>query len=78
MVSDVIKRGIIAYRQDDGGDWVAILFCGHSQHVRHDPPWQNRAWTQTQEGRDAMLGYQLGCRLCFAAKGGLTEKHAKF
>jgi hypothetical protein len=23
---------------------VAELSCGHTQHLRHQPPWQSRAW----------------------------------
>ncbi|HEY9023343.1 MAG TPA: DUF3565 domain-containing protein, partial [Burkholderiaceae bacterium] len=43
---------------------VAELACGHFQHVRHDPPWQNRPWTQTPEGRRQMLGRALACLKC--------------
>ena len=43
---------------------MAELACGHFQHVRHDPPWQNRPWTQTPEGRAAMRGRLLACRKC--------------
>jgi hypothetical protein len=44
--------------------WVAELECGHTQHVRHDPPWQVREWVLTEEGRDRFLGTELGCVLC--------------
>ncbi|WP_232296350.1 DUF3565 domain-containing protein [Terriglobus sp. TAA 43] len=43
---------------------MADLACGHTQHVRHDPPWQSRPWTQTEEGRQSMLGHTLPCKLC--------------
>ncbi|MFB8831117.1 DUF3565 domain-containing protein [Azotobacter sp. CWF10] len=23
---------------------MAVLSCGHTQHLRHQPPWQNRPW----------------------------------
>ena len=59
-----MDRPIVGFHLDDEGHWVAELACGHFQHVRHDPPWQNRAWTQTPEGRDAMRGRPLACRKC--------------
>ncbi len=31
-------RAIDGYHQDEVGDWVAELRCGHGQHVRHRPP----------------------------------------
>jgi Protein of unknown function (DUF3565)/Cysteine-rich CPXCG len=43
---------------------VADLECGHSQHVRHEPPWQVRPWVQSPEGRAAMIGTALECPFC--------------
>jgi len=43
---------------------VADLACGHTQHVRHDPPWQNRAWVTSAEGRKAFVGAFLECKAC--------------
>ena len=60
---------ITGFHQDAEGHWVAELECGHQQHVRHDPPWQNRPWTQTPEGRAAMVGQPLACPLCVKAGG---------
>jgi hypothetical protein len=59
-----MRRSIIGFHKDDEGHWVADLECGHSQHVRHDPPWQVRPWVQTSEGRAAMIGTPLECVLC--------------
>jgi hypothetical protein len=59
-----MKRRIVAFHQDDEGHWVADLECGHTQHVRHDPPWQVRPWVLTAEGRTAHLGVELDCRPC--------------
>ncbi|MEX2470017.1 MAG: DUF3565 domain-containing protein [Pseudohongiellaceae bacterium] len=59
-----MMRPIIGYHRDDQSDWVAELACGHNQHVRHDPPWFSRPWTETAAGRESMLGYQLECRKC--------------
>ena len=42
---------IIGFHQDELDDWVANLACGHTQHVRHNPPWQNRAWVIDPEER---------------------------
>jgi hypothetical protein len=57
-------RRIVGFHQDDEAYWVADLECGHSQHVRHDPPWQVRGWVITVEGRNERLGTTLECRLC--------------
>ena len=62
--SPLIQRRIVGYHQDQLGDWVAELECGHGQHVRHDPPWQVREWVTTEAGRAAHLGTTLGCVLC--------------
>jgi hypothetical protein len=59
-----MQQPIIAYRLDEEGHWVADLRCGHSQHVRHDPPMQTRVWVTTEEGRTEHLGTLLNCLLC--------------
>ncbi|HEY9225532.1 MAG TPA: DUF3565 domain-containing protein [Gemmatimonadaceae bacterium] len=59
-----MKQPIIGYHLDDEGHWVADLACGHSQHVRHDPPMQSRPWVLTPEGRAQHLGTTLNCVLC--------------
>jgi hypothetical protein len=59
-----MKRRIIAFHQDENGDWVADLECGHTQHVRHKPPWENRPWVLTPAGRADFLGHQLLCKKC--------------
>lgn len=59
-----MKQPIVAYHQDDEGHWVADLACGHSQHVRHDPPWQLRPWVITEAGRQSFLGTLLDCKRC--------------
>ncbi|MCB1185380.1 DUF3565 domain-containing protein, partial [bacterium] len=29
---------ITGFIQDEAGDWIALLACGHRRHVRHRPP----------------------------------------
>ena len=59
-----MRQPIVGFHLDDAQDWVAELACGHNQHVRHNPPWFMRPWTQTQQGRDSALGSFLECRKC--------------
>ncbi|MGE0159333.1 MAG: DUF3565 domain-containing protein [Gemmatimonadales bacterium] len=59
-----MERKIIGFRRDDLGDWIADLDCGHSQHVRHRPPWQIREWVLSEGGRESRLGAVLQCRSC--------------
>lgn len=59
-----MKKKIVGFHQDDAGAWVADLECGHTQHVRHDPPWTLRPWVLTEEGRTAFLGHELICPAC--------------
>lgn len=62
-----IPRAIRGFHQDEHGDWVAELICGHTQHVRHNPPWIERPWVLTAQGRAAHVGQTLDCRLCVTA-----------
>jgi hypothetical protein len=59
-----MNRPIVGYHQDEEQHWVAELECGHNQHVRHDPPWINRPWVVTAEGRAQKLGALLACKKC--------------
>ena len=59
-----MQQAIIGFVLDDEQHWVAKLACGHNQHVRHTPPWQNRAWVLTEDGRNEKLGIILECKLC--------------
>ena len=63
-VPGMAERRIVGFRQDQEGEWIADLECGHSQHVRHAPPWQERPWVLSPEGRAGRLGTWLPCRLC--------------
>ncbi len=59
-----MKQPIIGFHKDEEGDWVADLKCGHTQHVRHNPPWQLRPWVTTKVGRKAKIGSALNCKEC--------------
>lgn len=59
-----MQRAITGFHRDEESHWVAELECGHFQHVRHDPPWQNRPWVITEHGRTRMLGERLDCKKC--------------
>ncbi len=59
-----MNQSIVGYHQDEQGDWVADLVCGHGQHVRHQPPFSNRPWVLTPEGRASRLGQSLWCKTC--------------
>ena len=61
-----IERRIVGFHQDEEQHWVARLECGHDQHVRHEPPWRNRPWVVSPEGRAAHLGAVLRCLKCQA------------
>lgn len=59
-----MNRKIVDFYLDDDNHWVALLECAHGQHVRHQPPFVNRDWTQTRTGREAMLETELNCLKC--------------
>ena len=55
---------IAGFHEDEAGEWVAELACGHTQHMRHRPPWQSRPWVQTEAGRTAKIGAPIECPVC--------------
>ena len=59
-----MQRRIVGFHRDCQQHWVADLECGHSQNVRHDPPWQERPWVLDEAAREARLGTSLNCILC--------------
>lgn len=61
-----MHRPITGFHTDSEGHWVAELACGHFQHVRHNPPWMERPWVLTEEGRSSKLGVELDCKKCDA------------
>ncbi|MFV2005174.1 MAG: DUF3565 domain-containing protein [Gammaproteobacteria bacterium] len=59
-----MMQKIIGFHHDEFQHWVADLACGHARHVRHDPPWQNRSWVITLQGRQEKIGFELECVDC--------------
>lgn len=59
-----MRRAIVGFETDEVGDWIALLECGHRQHVRHRPPWQERPWVLTAAGRNGRIGALLACPAC--------------
>jgi PAS domain S-box-containing protein len=59
-----MERRVTGFHRDEEEHWVAELECGHNQHVRHDPPWEQRPWVVTEEGRRSRLGMRLNCVKC--------------
>jgi hypothetical protein len=60
----MMHQPITGFHQDEYGDWVAVLTCGHGQHVRHQPPFMSRPWVLSQQGREQHLGQTLNCKKC--------------
>ncbi|MEM7410021.1 MAG: DUF3565 domain-containing protein [Myxococcota bacterium] len=63
-----MERRVTAFAQDDDGDWLVSLDCGHRRHVRHDPPWQERAWVLEADEREARIGSAFDCKGCDRAQ----------
>ena len=55
---------IQGFHQDEEGFWVAELSCGHTQHMRHQPPWQKRPWVMDPVTRQQRIGQAVPCREC--------------
>jgi hypothetical protein len=62
---------LLDFHQDEDGHWVAVLSCGHTQHLRHQPPWQSRAWVLDPARRAAQIGQPFPCGWC--ARGGKPD-----
>ncbi len=70
---EIVNQPITGFRLDEVGDWVAVLACGHGQHVRHEPPLTFREWVLTPAGRVEKMGWTLNCVRCDRGEGA-TER----
>ena len=70
-------RTIDGFHEDDAGEWVAELSCLHGQHIRHRPPFFDRPWVLTAEGRAARLGSDIDCPLCDRAEMPHELRHVR-
>lgn len=68
-----MRRKITGFYEDIEGYFVAMLECGHEQHVRHKPPLVERPWVLTPQGRAAKIGVEIECRACDAISDGAHE-----
>ncbi|MCM1983034.1 DUF3565 domain-containing protein [Lyngbya confervoides] len=57
-------RPITGFHLDEESHWVADLDCGHSQHMRHDPPFFSRPWVLSEPERRKMQGTAINCVRC--------------
>ncbi|WP_460140267.1 DUF3565 domain-containing protein [Pseudomonas sp. S2_E01] len=62
---------ITGFHQDEDGQCVADLSCGHTQHLRHQPPWQSRAWVLDPAQRAEKIGQRFECGWC--AQGSVSD-----
>lgn len=54
-----MKQKVVSFDKDEEGDWCAALSCGHTQHIRHNPPWFNRPWVEQAKNRENFVGHDL-------------------
>ncbi|KIH85195.1 hypothetical protein UCMB321_0983 [Pseudomonas batumici] len=47
------------------------LSCGHTQHLRHQPPWQSRAWVLDPSLRAEKIAQRFECGWC--AQGSVND-----
>ncbi|MFJ2326352.1 DUF3565 domain-containing protein [Pseudomonas sp. NPDC087690] len=62
---------ITGFHQDEDAHWVVELSCGHTQHLRHQPPWQSRAWVLDPAQRIEKIGQPFACGWC--AQGSVSD-----
>ncbi|MDA8905694.1 DUF3565 domain-containing protein [Candidatus Thioglobus sp.] len=55
---------ITGFHLDEDNHWVADLSCGHTQHVRNNPPWQQREWVLSDNGCNDFIGFEFECKSC--------------
>ncbi|WP_438308032.1 DUF3565 domain-containing protein [Pseudomonas guariconensis] len=55
---------VTGFHQDEDGHWVVELSCGHTQHLRHQPPWQARPWVLDAQERERRIGQVFAYGWC--------------
>ena len=55
---------ITGFHLDQDNHWVADSSCGHTQHFRNNPPWQQREWVLSDNGRNYFIGFELESKSC--------------
>ena len=50
---------IIDFHLNEDNHWLADLSCGQTQHVKHNPPWQQREWVLSDKGRNDFIGFEI-------------------
>ena len=71
-----MQRAMTGFHQDAEAHWVAELSCGHTQHVRHRPPFELRPWVVSPEERSGRIGQTLDCIRCDRRE--IPEGHAAY
>ncbi|MDG3557884.1 DUF3565 domain-containing protein [Acinetobacter bereziniae] len=51
--------------------WLNSAHMGHRQHMRHLPPWQNRPWVMSAQGRQEKIATPIDCKQCDFPKNSL-------
>lgn len=59
-----MNRKITQFHDDSAGDCYALLDCLHTRHFRHNPPFDDRPWTLSEDGRAGMIGETTECVRC--------------
>ncbi len=59
-----MQQAVTGFHQDEYQHWIATLACGHTQHVRHDPPWTIREWVLSEAERAKRTESILPCKRC--------------
>jgi tellurite methyltransferase len=58
------QSAITGFQRESDTAWVAELDCGHTQHIRHAPPFKLAPWVVDEQGRAEHVGALLSCPLC--------------
>ncbi|GJL83823.1 MAG: hypothetical protein DHS20C01_34570 [marine bacterium B5-7] len=70
MIQQTESNLVSGFSQDSAGDYIIHLDCGHRQHVRHSPPWQERSFVIDGASRRARIGTTWDCPWCSGLRTG--------